>query len=330
MPGCLLAIAAQTDIDLSDLAVIVLLNNCRDDSLERVRATVGLLPFAIEAVSVELPLSHANAGWARRLAMEEAARVVRSDGVLLTTDADSIADPDWIASTMREFAAGADAVAGFVTADWGELSQLPPEVLQQGADEWEYQNLAAELEALADPQPYDPWPRHNQNCGASTAIRAALYAELGGLPPEPVGEDRALFDAVRARDGRIRHSLAAHVVASARTTGRASGGMADALRTRGSDVYECDEILEPAIDTLRRNRWRHEARQHWRAGRLNQWMQAKGIDAEIIAGSPTRCFWPLWLTIEAGEPRLARRRMRSDELPRELRRIRKILDRIKQ
>ena len=321
---CLEAFAAQTGLDFTELAVVVLLNNCRDRSLDVIRDLSARMPFRIEAVSVELPRAQAHAGWARRLAMDHAASITSRKGVMLTTDADSIADPGWIAATLLEFEAGADAVAGFVTADWSELSKMPEEVLKQGADEWEYQNLAAELEAKADPQPHDPWPRHNQNCGASTAIKAQLYRDLGGLPPEPVGEDRALFDAVRMRDGLIRHSLAAHVVASARTVGRASGGMADALRTRGSDVYECDEILEPAMMTLRRNLWRHQAREAWIAGRLAEWLDKTRI-APPAGSMASSAFWPVWLAIEASEPRLRRTRLRSSELPRELRRIKKIL-----
>ena len=321
---CIDALAAQTSIDLSTVAVVILLNNCRDQSLDLIRSIGPRLPFRLEAVSVELPPSQANAGWARRLAMEHAASLTSETGVILTSDADSVAEPGWIAATLAAFDAGADAVAGYVTADWSELSTLPEDVLKQGADEWDYQNLAAELEAKADPEPHDPWPRHNQNCGASTAIRAELYRALGGLPPEPVGEDRALFDAVRLRDGLIRHSLAAHVVASARTIGRASGGMADALRTRGSASYECDEILEPAINTLRRNRWRSEARAAWRQGRLDDWLRQKRISVPPVT-RVSSAFYPIWLEIEAIEPRLARIRLRSQELPRELRRIKKIL-----
>ena len=323
---CLQSICHQKGIDFGDLAVVVLLNNCRDGSLDAIRAFARQVPFHLVAASVELPKKYANAGWARRLAMEHAAGLAQHDGFILTTDADSVADGSWISETLREFRLGVDAVAGFVTADWSELSQLPPTVLAQGADEWAYQNLAAELEAKADPVQHDPWPRHNQNCGASAAIRAGLYRQLGGLLPLPVGEDRALFDAVRHRDGLIRHSLAAHVVASARTVGRAKGGMADALQTRGSASYECDEILEPAMTTWRRNAWRNEARQWWSAGKLDEWLTHKKIALPAFRHEST--FGAIWPVIEHQCPDLARKRMRSEDLPRELRRIKKILTHI--
>ena len=327
---CLAALAAQSNVANEKIAVIVLLNNCTDGTLTAIEANAANCPFAIVAASVELPRQYANAGWARRLAMQEAASRLDDDGLLLTTDADSVAFPDWIAQTRMEFdSREVDAVAGFVTADWNELSQFPEDVLAQGALEWEYQGLAAELEAKADPLAHDPWPRHNQNCGASLSIKAGLYRKLGGLPPEQVGEDRALCEAVRLADGKVRHSLAVHVTASARTVGRASGGMADALRTRGTDSYLCDDILEPAVETLRRNSWRAQARAAWNAGGLDQWLQAKSMRA-LPGRLGVGTFGQAWASIENNEPALQRKRLRSADLPQEIRRIKRLLRQIDQ
>lgn len=323
---CLAGLAAQAGAENESIAVVVLLNNCTDGTLAAIAARSPELPFPVLAASVELPAGFANAGWARRLAMEQAADLLGNDGLLLTTDADSVAFPDWTAQNRREFGGAVDVVAGYVTADWSELSRFPQEILAQGALEWEYQGLAAELEAKADPQAHDPWPRHNQNCGASLAIKAGLYRSLGGLPPVPVGEDRALCDAVRAVDGKLRHSLAAHVTASARTVGRASGGMADALRSRGTDAYLCDDILEPAIDTLRRNLWRSQARTCWNIRQFGVWLRAKGI-AETDGMQNAGSFGQAWKILEAVEPRLARQRLASRDLPLETRRIRQLLAR---
>lgn len=321
---CLASLIGQIDIDHRKVAVVVMLNNCTDGTLAAIAALTARLPFPVVAASTQLPVGFANAGWARRLAMQHAAAMMDDKGLLLTTDADCTAFPDWMAQNQRESSANIDVVAGYVTADWSELSRFPEAVLAQGALEWEYQGLATELEAKADPQIHDPWPRHNQNCGASLAIRAGTYRAIGGLPPIAVGEDRALCDAVRAVDGKIRHSLAAHVTASARTEGRASGGMADALKTRGTDAYFCDEILEPAIDTLRRNRWRARARAAWHGGRLEAWLKTNRIAMpREIADVPT--FGLVWSMLENSEPRLARKRLRSDDLPLEICRIQRIL-----
>ena len=59
------------------------------------------------------------------LAMEAAANLVAPDGLILTTDADTLVETDWVAANRREIAAGADAVAGYVMADPTELILLP-------------------------------------------------------------------------------------------------------------------------------------------------------------------------------------------------------------
>ena len=196
---CLESLASQTGVDMAEVMVLLLLNNCNDGTAERVRELAAELPFRLDMHIVELPDPYANAGWARRLAMEGAAAAVDPDGLILTTDADTLVDCDWIEANRREIAAGVDAVAGYVMADPVELMELDPCILERGALEWEYQQLAAELEARADPEAHDLWPRHNQNCGASAAVTAAAYRRIGGLPPKRVGEDRALFEMLRRR-----------------------------------------------------------------------------------------------------------------------------------
>jgi hypothetical protein len=60
-------------------------------------------------------------------------------------------------------------------------------------------------------------------------VTAAAYARAGGLPPVRVSEDVALVRAVAASGGRVRHSYRFRATTSARRTGRAAGGLADAF-----------------------------------------------------------------------------------------------------
>src|SRR4051812_14295996 len=89
---CLQSLAAQINVDWDDVAVVLLLNNCVDGSLDRIREFAPDAPFALHVHCVELPESHSNAGWARRLAMDAALDLARDDGVILTTDADTIVE----------------------------------------------------------------------------------------------------------------------------------------------------------------------------------------------------------------------------------------------
>ncbi len=264
--------------------------------------------------------------------MEAAAELVRPEGLILTTDADTVVDRDWISANQDEISRGVDAVAGYVMADPAELMELPPDILERGSLEWEYQQLAAELVARVDPDPCDPWPRHNQNCGASAAITAEAYVCVGGLPPRPVGEDRALFESLRRLDRTIRHSLDVQVVTSARTDGRALGGLSDAIRLRGEPDHPCDEMLEIAVVTLRRAVWRAELRQLWPqrpdAMSRSAWAGKLRIsERDFHRASERHHFGEFWAELENLSPRLKRELVTGGGLKQELRRIRRLVER---
>jgi hypothetical protein len=332
--ACLASLANQTDVDFTTVCVVLLLNNCTDTTAQDVRALAPDLPFAVQMHLVELPAPYANAGWARRLGMEAAAELVRADGLILTTDADTVVDSDWIAANQGEIAKGVDAVAGYVMADPMELMELPANILERGSLEWEYQQLVAELVARVDPDPCDPWPRHNQNCGASAAITAGAYRLIGGLPPKPVGEDRALFESLRRMDCNIRHSLDVQVVTSARTDGRALGGLSDAIRLRGDADHPCDEMLEVAMVTLRRAMWRSALRKLWK-GRpetitRSEWparLKVSERDLRRVVDRPH--FGEFWAELESLSPRLQRALVTGGELKIELRRMRKLVEHVR-
>jgi hypothetical protein len=328
---CLESLAEQTGVEAGEVLVVLMLNNCSDRTAETVRALAPRLPFRLHVHHVDLPDPYANAGWARRLAMEAAAQAVADDGLILTTDADTVVDVDWIEANRREIAGGVDAVAGYVMADPMELMELDPGILERGALEWEYQQLAAELEARMDPEAHDAWPRHNQNCGASAAVTAAAYRRIGGLPPKRVGEDRALFEMLRRADLKVRHSLEVQVLTSARTDGRALGGLSDAIRLRGEPDHPCDEALEVAVATLRRALWRARLRADWKAGRLDQQWEAWAARLSVTPTQFRRAmerptFGEMWAELEARSARLQRRLVTATMLRRETRRMRRLVE----
>jgi hypothetical protein len=86
------------------------------------------------------------------------------------------------------------------------------------------------LATLIEPLIYDPWPRHSDHTGASLAVRADVYAAVGGIPALPFREDLTFVSRVKSAGYRVRHSLDVRVRVSARLEGRAHGGMADCIR----------------------------------------------------------------------------------------------------
>jgi hypothetical protein len=161
--------------------------------------------------------------------MERAATLAGANGVLLTTDADARVSPDWIGANLDAIAAGAEVVAGRAEIEPEGAKLIPAHLHAIDARECAYAALLDEIGALVDPDPSDPWPRHDEHTGASIAVTVAAYWRAGGMPATALGEDRAFFDALRRTDARIPHAPAARVVVSARIVGRAPGGMAECV-----------------------------------------------------------------------------------------------------
>ena len=277
LPRLVASLAAQRDGAGRPLApdayeVVVLLNNCRDGSAEALdragRAHPGL---RLHAVEVELAPHEAHVGRARQLLLDAACRrfavLARPEGLLLTTDADTRVPPDWIASARAEVAGGADLVGGRVTLDPAERAALAPGVRRLFLLDVGYRRALEEVRSLYAPTAGDPFPRHHQHFGACLAVTAAAYARAGGMPPVPTSEDVALVRAVEAVGGRVRHSYRFRAATSARTVGRASGGLADAFgwwagrSERGQTVWvESAEAAERRLARLGRWLRDHPAR----------------------------------------------------------------------
>jgi glycosyltransferase involved in cell wall biosynthesis len=154
--ACLAALARQRDTLLPE--VVVLLNNCTDESEAVVRQFALTAPMRVHAVDRSLPAPRAFAATARRLVMAHAARLAGPDGVLLTTDADAVAPPDWLAANLRAIE-GVDAVAGRAVIDPLEACAVPQELHEADARECAYAALLDQIAALLDPDLADPWPR---------------------------------------------------------------------------------------------------------------------------------------------------------------------------
>lgn len=316
--ACLLALADQT---CRPDAVLVLANNCSDGTPAIASGMAPALPYRLDMEGHDFPMRHANAGQARRLAMALSERRVRPDGILLTTDADAVALPEWIERNCQAIATGADVVCGRVVLHPSETALIPAHLHADDALECRLIALLDRLADRLDPDPADPLPRHIEAAGASLAVTQAAFRRIGGIPAQPSGEDRAFVRALARIDARIRHDPSVVVSVSGRTIGRAPGGMADTIRRRMERQDEfADEQVEPAVDAYRRYDFRSRVRRAWRR-------QSPPPELAIDLGiSPHRLecmlaeryFGSAWACIEAASPFLTRRRVRFSELPRQI------------
>ena len=274
----LTALAGQTDhagqpLDPRIYEIILLANNCRDATAPLARRFARQHPrVVLHVVERTLPQDEANVGMARRLLMEEAYQrfcdLDRPSGVIVSTDADTIPEPTWLAATLTAIAAGADAVGGRILTDPIGRAALPIGARHAHLRDVGYRSLVAEVESLLDPLPYDPWPRHYQHFGASLALTADAYRKVGGLLSLPALEDVALSIALVLADARLRHSPDVRAFTSARTVARNVRGFSTqfqewgALHAAGKPV-----LVESASFAVTRARQRGQLRALWHAAR---------------------------------------------------------------
>lgn len=232
LPRLIAALSRQTVFPQlgSPLSVVLVLNNTDDGSRKVVREAIQLatnLHFTV--VDVEFPPERAHVGSARTLAMEIASTCVPS-GLILTTDADAVPAHDWVEQNLRSIQAGADLVGGRIIGNPQEEERHGARFLSRARMYARYQELCDELASLLDPVTHDPWPRHHDHTGASIAVRSDVYRAVGGMDALPFREDIAFVSKAKAAGFRLRHAPEVTVTVSARTHGRARGGMADCLR----------------------------------------------------------------------------------------------------
>lgn len=337
--ACLDALARQVDdagtaLPSGAFGVLLLLNNCRDDTAAIAAGHAATRALPLRIVAWELPPSLAHAGAARRLAMDAAAGWLiageATRGAILTTDADSVVAGDWVFRHRQAFALGVHAVAGLVRDEPETHRLLPIALRRRGWREDRYGALLTELRSRLDPETPDPWPRHAMASGASLGITLAAYEAIDGVPLQALGEDRALVQALEHRDVKVRHCLATQVTTSCRLVGRAHGGMADTIRQRIADPDAfCDETLEPLLDAIHRYYWRGTLRRQHALGQLRgtgDWAGFLGIDevlAARLAAEPY--FGTLWYRIERASPQLRFCRLRPTQLPVEIKRAQGVL-----
>ncbi len=233
LPSLLAALSRQTVLAAlpEPLDIIVVLNNTDDASGMVARQAVrGLSRLRLTVLDVHFPPVQAHVGFARKLAMDLASdKIGDRPGTILTTDADAVPADTWIEANLRSIRSGADLVGGRIVGDRREEEMLGPEFLARAQLYATYGDLCDQLASLIDPLEHDPWPRHHDHTGASLAVRNDVYRRVGGLDPLPFREDLGFVAKVQAAGFRLCHPSDVTVTVSARTTGRAKGGMADCL-----------------------------------------------------------------------------------------------------
>lgn len=289
--------------------VLLLLNNCADDSEAIARNYQKQHPaFPLQIENIRLPSERANVGTARRLLMDAACqrllRVGHPDGIIASTDADTLVDSQWISQIQAEIENGCEAVGGrILTRPDGSMVRL------NHLRDVTYRMLTAQLEAQLDPLPFDPWPRHFQHFGANMALTCAAYKRVGGLPDVANLEDEALYRALLRTDTPVRKSPHVLVTTSTRMQGRVDVGFSEQLRYWASlnQKQQC-QLVESPDALVCRFQNRRQLRRLWQQRKnsvpsidLNAVAISLSIDAEWLycQFNEAAYFGQLWEIVEA-------------------------------
>jgi glycosyltransferase involved in cell wall biosynthesis len=216
--ACLEALAAQVEIEPAAYEVVVVLDACSDGTERLVEAARRHWP---ELRLLTMVGPGRGAGPARATGMDigcaRLESVGRLEGLLATTDADSVVAPDWIARQLEAIDAGAEAIGGEILLDVGEAERLSGEVVRRRDTELGERTALAQARGPAE---------HAHFAGASIGLTPRAYRQAGGMGWLAALEDQELEDRLAAAGVAIHRLRPVRVVTSARTDGRAERGLA--------------------------------------------------------------------------------------------------------
>lgn len=226
--SCLRALREAAAFAPGPVHVVVIDDGSVDDT-----RTIALDQFSSwPGQHVVLPGPRAGVGWARRMGFEHAlahteppGRAAPSQGgesdpahaLIATTDADSRVSLDWLALMHRRLDAGHVVIAGDVHLE----GSADPRLAAARAT-----RLAARLAALPSAESE---ARHPHFAAASLGFASDVLRALGTLPAPESLEDEALLMRCRALGVPVLRDHEVSVTTSARVSGRAMNGLAQAL-----------------------------------------------------------------------------------------------------
>jgi glucosyl-3-phosphoglycerate synthase len=232
--SCLAALADQEGICPEEYEVLLVLDRCTDETEVRAREIADSHSrFGLHF----LDGPGKGSGHARRVGMELAsARLLslgRPKGLIASTDADTVVASDWLAAQLKAVSRGALAIGGRI-----ELAESP---LPQSISRWHTERGRLRHESLRSEPDNLGKTEHWQFSGASLALTAEVYREIGGLEPRVALEDEHLEHVLRRHGISIERLLSVCVTTSARLEGRAKQGLARDLAAAVAKLKDDDK-----------------------------------------------------------------------------------------
>ncbi|WP_026425119.1 glycosyltransferase [Actinokineospora inagensis] len=213
--ACLRAItaAARALGPTAAWSLCVVADRCADDTAALAKSALDGHPAVVLTNDIDRPL-----GEIRDLGLRHARALLDphrpAETWLLSTDADTTVPENWLTDHLRLATTGTHATAG--TVDLDHLAGLPLAAVRR---------YARVLDLARVPE------GHGNVYGANLGIRADAYDTVGGFGPLNTGEDHDIWRRLGHTGHRRAYADHITVTTSARTHGRAPGGLADLLAT---------------------------------------------------------------------------------------------------
>lgn len=215
-----------------EVRVLVLANNCSDDTAKLAGSFVARHRLHIEVRNQVLPQRLAHAGGARRSAVDTAMTLFDVSGrdLLLSTDADARLKPDTFWQMERAFDRGADLVLAKFETVHDALDPVSDAALQWDRLRVRWRSRVRQLVETLRLRRIPSPPLHDDYGAAGIAARVCAYHGLGGFQSVPFNEDKNFVSAADRAHYNVNRQSGAVIEVLARANGRAAGGMAAELR----------------------------------------------------------------------------------------------------
>lgn len=208
--------------------ILVLCHNCSDNTKEETEAFFRdnreIRGYVLSSKS-----DIANTvGAARRILMNIAyLRIPIENGLIVSTDADTIPDEKWLFHLEKYIDQEISLICGLIISNPMGLNRQALTYLKAKD---EYLLLKCKLESKLLSKHNDPWPRHGYHWGPNMAIKKSVYGAVGGIRPLHFLEDVDLYNRVVSEGYFARHCLDSKVHTSTRTDSRCQEGFGAELR----------------------------------------------------------------------------------------------------
>lgn len=215
----------------------------------------------------EMPDAKGGVGWARKLAMDEAARRLSSDGIIVCLDADCTVSNNYLDEIQRQFLLHPDddAASIYFEHPFDQLSGHEREAIIQ---------YELHLRYLVHAQRWCGHPFAFHTVGSAMAVRRNAYLSQGGMNTRRAGEDFYFLQKF-IETGKLFEIRNATVYPSSRIsfrvpfgTGRAMAQVLNERRSWLTTNFETFKKIKPLFQLI--DELPEEGTRHITAGELNE------------------------------------------------------------